>query len=192
MAGSREEYKLSHIMISLGIVLYKEVLSVIRLWYVCDNTNGRGDKMDKPSGFYTLKGYQLNTQIELTTAMEDYLEMIYRITLANNRIKVSDLSKRLHVKPSSVTKMLQQLNHAEYIKTEKYGDITITEKGRRMGEYLLYRHDVIHRFLCVLNHSENELEQVEKIEHFLDEKTVKNIDSLIEKLKKENPISEPK
>lgn len=148
--------------------------------------------MDKPSGFYTLKGYQLNTQIELTTAMEDYLEMIYRITLANNRIKVSDLSKRLHVKPSSVTKMLQQLNHAEYIKTERYGDIIITEKGRRMGEYLLYRHDVIHRFLCVLNHSENELEQVEKIEHFLDEKTVKNIDSLIEKLKRENQFLEPK
>ena len=145
--------------------------------------------MDKISGFYTLKGYQLNTQIELTTAMEDYLEMIYRITLANNRIKVSDLSKRLHVKPSSVTKMLQQLSHAEYIKTEKYGDITITEKGQRMGEYLLYRHDVIHRFLCVLNHSENELEQVEKIEHFLDEKTVRNMDSLIEKLKKENTIS---
>ncbi|MEA5136191.1 MAG: iron dependent repressor, metal binding and dimerization domain protein [Candidatus Fimivivens sp.] len=148
--------------------------------------------MDKSSGFYTLKGYQLNTQIELTTAMEDYLEMIYRITLANNRIKVSDLSKRLHVKPSSVTKMLQQLNHVEYIKTEKYGDITITEKGRRMGEYLLYRHDVIHRFLCILNHSENELEQVEKIEHFLDEKTVRNIDLIIEKLKKENLNSQPK
>lgn len=148
--------------------------------------------MDKSNGFYTLKGYQLNTQIELTTAMEDYLEMIYRITLANNRIKVSDLSKRLHVKPSSVTKMLQQLNHVEYIKTEKYGDITITEKGRRMGEYLLYRHDVIHRFLCILNHSENELEQVEKIEHFLDEKTVRNIDLIIEKLKKENLNSQPK
>lgn len=142
--------------------------------------------MDKTSGFYTMKGYQLNTQIELTTAMEDYLEMIYRITLGNNRIKVSNLSKRLHVKPSSVTKMLQQLSHAEYIHTEKYGDITLTEKGQKMGEYLLYRHDVIHRFLCALNDSENELEQVEKIEHFLDRTTVNNLALLIKRLVKED------
>ncbi len=144
--------------------------------------------MDKTNGFYTLKGYQLNTQIELTTAMEDYLEMIYRITQVNRRVKVSDLSKRLHVKPSSVTKMLQQLNGAEYIHAEKYGDIVLTEKGRKMGEYLLYRHDVIHRFLCVLNSSDNELEQVEKIEHFLDRNTVKNLDLLIERLQKADKV----
>ncbi len=144
--------------------------------------------MDKTNGFYTLKGYQLNTHIELTTAMEDYLEMIYRITQVNRRVKVSDLSKRLHVKPSSVTKMLQQLNGAEYIHAEKYGDIVLTEKGRKMGEYLLYRHDVIHRFLCVLNSSDNELEQVEKIEHFLDRNTVKNLDLLIERLQKADKV----
>lgn len=141
--------------------------------------------MDKINGFYTLKGYQINTPIELTPAMEDYLEMICRITRANNRVKVSDLSKRLHVKPSSVTKMLQQLHRAEYIETEKYGDISLTEKGRTTGAYLLYRHDVIHRFLCALNNSDNELEQVEKIEHFLDQHTVKNLDLLIERLQQQ-------
>ncbi len=138
--------------------------------------------MNKTNGFYTLKGYQINTPIELTPAMEDYLEMICRIMRVNSRVKVGDLSKRLHVKPSSVTKMLQQLNRADYIHTEKYGDISLTEKGRTTGEYLLYRHDVIHRFLCALNHSDNELEQVEKIEHFLDPITVKNLDLLVERL----------
>lgn len=141
--------------------------------------------MDKTNEFYTLKGYQINTQIELTTAMEDYLEMICRITQDNNRVKVRDLSRRLHVKPSSVTKMLQHLNSAGYIHAEKYGDISLTEKGREAGQYLLYRHDVVHRFLCVLNDSENELEQVEKIEHFLDQTTVKNLDLLTKRLQKQ-------
>lgn len=141
--------------------------------------------MDKASDFFTLKGYQLNEQLELTTAMEDYLEMICRIMKVNSRVKVSDLSKRLHVKPSSVTKMLQQLNQAEYIHTEKYGDIALTEKGHKTGAYLLYRHDVIHRFLCVLNGSDNELEQVEKIEHFLSQNTVKNLDLLTARLRRE-------
>ncbi len=139
--------------------------------------------MNKTNGFYTLKGYQINTPIELTPAMEDYLEMICRITQVNGRVKVSELSKHLHVKPSSVTKMLQQLNRAGYIDTEKYGDISLTEKGRETGTYLLYRHDVIHRFLCMLNNSDDELEQVEKIEHFLDQNTVKNLDLLIERLR---------
>lgn len=138
--------------------------------------------MDKASGFYTLKGYQLNTQLELTTAMEDYLEMICRIMQSDNCIKVRDLSYQLHVRPSSASKMLQQLNNAGYIHAEKYGDISLTEKGRETGEYLLYRHEVIHRFLCLLNCSDNELEQVEKIEHFLDRKTIDNLNSLVERL----------
>lgn len=54
----------------------------------------------------------------------------------------------------------------------------MTDKGREAGNYLLYRHEVIHRFLCVLNHSGNELEQAEKIEHFLDRTTVKNLELL--------------
>ena len=44
------------------------------------------------------------------------------------------------------------------------------------------RHEVIHRFLCALNHSDNELEQVEKIEHFLNRTTVKNLEQLIVRL----------
>ena len=34
-----------------------------------------------------------------------------------------------------------------------------------LGSYLLFRHDILHRFFCQINHSENELEQVEKVEH---------------------------
>lgn len=136
----------------------------------------------KEEDFYTLKGYQINTEVELTTAMEDYLEMICRIMENNETVRVKDLSKMLHVKPSSVTKMIQQLNHSGYIHSEKYGYIHLTDKGREMGQYLLYRHDVIHRFLCLLNHTKNELEQVEKIEHFLDIKTVKNLDVLCKRL----------
>lgn len=139
--------------------------------------------MNETNGFYTLKGYQINAKLELTPAMEDYLEMIFRIMQDNTHVRVGVLSKMLHVKPSSVTKMIQHLNNTGYICAEKYGYIYLTEKGKKMGQYLLYRHDVIHRFLCILNHSENELEQVEKIEHFLNQTTIKNLDSLTNFLK---------
>ncbi|KXL53224.1 transcriptional regulator MntR [Anaerotignum neopropionicum] len=128
--------------------------------------------------FYTLKGYQMNEVVEITTAMEDYLEMIYRLFKKNSKTRVNDLSRMLNVKPSSVTKMVQQLNELGYVSSEKYGQIELTEQGRALGEYLLYRHEVIHNFLCLLNQSNNELEQVEKIEHFLNRKTVENLNRL--------------
>lgn len=134
--------------------------------------------MDHADGFYTLKGYQMGNDPELTSAMEDYLEMITRIVHENGYAKVGDLSKLLHVKPSSVTKMVQHLGENGFIRSEKYGDVFLTDKGEDAGAYLLYRHDVIHRFLCALNHSGNELEQVEKIEHFLDRHTVENLQTL--------------
>lgn len=141
--------------------------------------------MTKADGFYTLKGYQMNEGAELTTAMEDYLEMICRTSLESGIVRISDLSKMLNVKPSSATKMVQHLKELGYVNSEKYGQIELTEVGTAAGAYLLYRHDVISRFLCILNKSENELEQVEKIEHFLNRKTVENISKLTQRLEVE-------
>ncbi|NCC16113.1 MAG: metal-dependent transcriptional regulator [Clostridia bacterium] len=135
--------------------------------------------------FYTLKGYQMKEAIELTTAMEDYLEMASRILEKNETVRVSDLSKMLNVKPPSATKMMQQLKDLGYVNSEKYGQISLTAHGRAEGAYLLYRHDVLHKFLCMINHSENELEQVEKIEHFLNRETIENLNRLIQWLQGE-------
>lgn len=142
--------------------------------------------MGKKDEFYTLKGYQINESGTLTTAMEDYLEMICRIAEENQTVRAGDLSKNLHVKPPSVTKMIQQLSRSGYIDAEKYGLIRLTEKGREAGQYLLYRHEVIRKFLCTLNKSLDQLEQVEKMEHFLDRTTVKNLDALTKFLNEEN------
>lgn len=138
--------------------------------------------MSQSDGFYTMKGYALNADGGLTSAMEDYLEMISRLTRQKELVRVSDLSKMLHVKASSVTKMVQQLGQSGLIQAEKYGDIYLTDKGQEAGNYLLYRHEVLHRFLCALNHTDNELEQVEKIEHFLDRTTIKNLELLTARL----------
>lgn len=138
--------------------------------------------MNDSKGFYTLKGYQKNNEAELTSSMEDYLEMIFRLHLTNDEIRIADVSKMLHVQPSSTTKMVQALSNLGYLDSKKYGYIFLSEKGTEKGKYLLYRHDVLNKFLCVVNHSKSELEQAEKIEHFLNEKTVRNLDVLTKRL----------
>ncbi len=138
--------------------------------------------MNYSDGFYTMKGYELHSDGRITSAMEDYLEMIARLHMQGKSVRVSALSAQLHVKASSATKMVQQLAQAGFVHAEKYGEISLTDSGRAMGHYLLYRHDVLHRFLCMLNHSSNELEQVEKIEHFLDPRTIQNLERLNQRL----------
>ena len=141
--------------------------------------------MADTDGFYTMKGYFLLSDGKLTTAMEDYLEMIARLRQKGEAIRVAELSARLHVKASSVTKMVQQLAQAGLVHAPKYGEISLTEQGAALGDYLLRRHRILHEFLCLLNGSENELEQAEKIEHFLNEQTVRNLERLLQRLRED-------
>ena len=145
--------------------------------------------MNTEDAFYTFWGPQTNEDTHLTRSMEDYLEMIYRLQKRSGAIRVGDLSKFLHVRPSSVSKMMQRMGAVGLIQSEKYGEILLTKKGQAVGRYLLYRHEVIHDFLKVLNQSENELEQAEKIEHSLNRGTVENLSKLTQKLKKVNSSS---
>ena len=130
--------------------------------------------MKDSSEFYTFKGYQDISSSDLTPTMEDYLEMIYRLLNEQTVVRIGQLSAKLNVKPSSCSKIVQLLKESGYIDYEKYGYIALTEKGQTDGSYLLYRHNVLQQFLCTLNHSPDELEQVEKIEHFLNKTTIEN------------------
>ncbi|HOJ48577.1 MAG TPA: iron dependent repressor, metal binding and dimerization domain protein [Bacillota bacterium] len=141
--------------------------------------------MDKKEEFHTLKGYELSEDNEITSSMEDYLEMICRLLKTEEYVRISVLAEKLNVKPSSASKMVNNLKMLGLVTFEKYGYIKLTEKGAVIGEYLLYRHEVIHEFLCLVNNSESELEQVEKIEHFLNKKTIDNLKRITGKIKKE-------
>ncbi len=134
--------------------------------------------------FYTLNGYLKKDESELSASGEDYIEMIYRISRAKGAdgVKTGKISELLHVKPSSVTKMTEHLSSLGYVNAKKYGEIILTEKGRKKGAYLIYRHRIISEFLHLIGGG-NELEETEKIEHFLSPETVGNIEALCKKIR---------
>ena len=128
--------------------------------------------------FYTLKGYRPQNGGDITEAMEDYLEMICRHIQENGYIRIHFLAEQLHVRPSSASKMVGKLREMGLVEFEKYGLIIPTERGMAVGRYLLWRHDVLHRFFRLLNHSDCQLEQVEKVEHFMSRETMENLEKL--------------
>ncbi len=139
--------------------------------------------MDESNGFFTFKGYIQIDENEITASMEDYLEMIFRLYEQGEVIRISKLSEILHVKPSSASKMVVNLKEKGFVEFEKYGYINLTDKGIGLGKYLLFRHNTISGLLCYINDTEDELEQVEKIEHFINLKTVNNMKKLLDKLR---------
>jgi len=119
----------------------------------------------------------------LTASMEDYLEMVFRLSRENGFTRVSELASALNVQPSSVTKMAQKLADQGLVNYEKYGYIVLTKKGRRLGRQLMYRHQVVEDFLRILGVSEGLLEETEKIEHTLNEQTLRALDRLVQYLR---------
>lgn len=131
--------------------------------------------------FRTVRGYQLMNQQEgqLTPALEDYLEMVYRLCTENSYARVGKLSELLHVKPSSASKMIFKLAALGYLEYERYEIILLTEKGREIGAYLLNRHNTVEQFLKLIG-STDPLEETELIEHSLSSATVSDINTLLE------------
>ena len=115
----------------------------------------------------------------LTASMEDYLEMTYRLTKDIGFTRTLDLANALNVQPPSTTKMMKKLAEAGFVNYEKYGIITLSEKGKTMGKALLERHQIIEEFLKLLGISEGILEETEKIEHTISINTLKRLANFI-------------
>lgn len=147
-----------------------------------------GEKMDN-NDFYTFSEYMKKEDNALTASAEDYLEMIYRLSLDTGFTRMHELSQALNVQPPSATKMVQRLAELDLLKYEKYGVIMLGEDGKKLGETLLKRHETIENFLRMLGIQEsNILEQTEKIEHTISVQTVKCFEDFINFLNENSDI----
>ena len=123
-------------------------------------------------GFFTFREYMKKENSPLTACMEDYLEMIYRLSLDSGFTRIHDLAASLNVQPPSATKMVQKLAASDLVNYEKYGIITLSSRGQELGKQLLERHHTVETFLKLLGVNEDLLEETEKIEHTLSENTL--------------------
>ncbi|MDI9476474.1 MAG: Fur family transcriptional regulator [Clostridiales bacterium] len=123
--------------------------------------------------FFTFSEYIKKDQGLLTPSMEDYVEMVYRLSRDTGYTRINELSNALNVQPPSVTRMIQKLAEIHLVNYERYGVITLTEKGKLKGSMLLMRHNIVENFLKSIGIVEGILEETEKIEHIVSRETLK-------------------
>lgn len=122
----------------------------------------------------------------LSPSLEDYLEEIYRFSVSKDTARVTDISNKLNVKLPSVTKALGKLRARGYITYQKYGLISLTDKGKQMGCYLVDRNTLLQDFLRVLYADCDIAAEAEAMEHYLSKSTIVSIKHLMVFMK-ENP-----
>ncbi|UOQ50616.1 transcriptional regulator MntR [Gracilibacillus caseinilyticus] len=116
-----------------------------------------------------------------TPTMEDYIEQIYILMETKGYARVSAIAEALQVQPSSVTKMVQKLDKDDYLNYEKYQGLILTPKGKKVGERLVYRHELLEKFLQIIGvNEENIYTDVEGIEHHLSWNSIDRIGSLVQ------------
>lgn len=116
-----------------------------------------------------------------TPSMEDYIEQIYLLIEKKGYARVSEIAENLSVQPSSVTKMVQKLGEDDYLIYEKYRGLSLTAKGKKIGERLVYRHELLEDFLHVIGVDEDKIyDDVEGIEHHLSWNAIDRIGDLVQ------------
>ena len=140
--------------------------------------------------FFTFREYMKKENKELSASMEDYVEMIYRLSVKDGYTRVNGLADSLNVQPPSVSKMLQKLSELRLVNYKKYGIIILSRKGKKIGKLLLQRHKVVERFLRLIGVEECVLEETEKIEHTISPNTLNQISRLVEFLESRLEIAE--
>ncbi len=123
-----------------------------------------------------------NSLPELTSAMEDYLEVIYHLEQERRIARVRDIAKRLDVKMSSVSSALRSLGSRGLIQYDPHQFITLTEKGIAKAKEIVRKHEILKRFLVkVLQVEEAAAEDNAcRIEHHLAPEVIDKLVNFVE------------
>ncbi len=108
---------------------------------------------------------------------EDYLEAVLFIEQQKGRVRSVDIAKYLGVSKPSVNKALSILQEMGYVNKPDYGDVTITDEGRKKAQTVALKHKALTRLLTEVLGVEQETAEKDacKIEHDISEETTKKL-----------------
>lgn len=116
----------------------------------------------------------------LSRKAEDYLEAVLNVIENKRYARVGLIAKERGVAPSSVCEMLKKLDEKGLVRYEKFGGVTLTEKGKEIAMAVKDRHDTNTKLLRIIQVPE---EIVEKdactIEHHLHPKTIEQLKKFV-------------
>lgn len=103
---------------------------------------------------------------------EMYLESIYVLCKKKGSVRSIDVAEHMNFTKPSVSRGVGLLKRDNYINVDKYGYITLTEKGLLVAQKIYERHTVLSKVLMMLGvDEETAAEDACKIEHVISDKS---------------------
>lgn len=103
---------------------------------------------------------------------EDYLETILQLE-RKGKVRSVDIARELNVSKPSVNKAMNVLKDMNYITQEDYGDVRLTDEGRKLAESVLERHYTLTSFFTEILGVDKDMAETDacKVEHVISEET---------------------
>lgn len=99
---------------------------------------------------------------------EKYLLEIYENLNDDGYTRVSQLAKSLDVSVPSASKMAKRLKEENLIDFQRYGNITLTQKGEERAKQLALNHHILVHFFRLIGVKEEKVEEeVRNIESYI-------------------------
>jgi DtxR family transcriptional regulator, Mn-dependent transcriptional regulator len=121
-----------------------------------------------------------------TSTVENYVKQIFLLqppsgSPANRLVAMGDLAAALRVVPGTATSMIKTLAEAGLADYEPRAGVRLTERGERLALHVLRRHRLVELFLVrILGMDWSEIhDEAEQLEHFISERVLERIDSLL-------------
>ncbi len=126
--------------------------------------------------------------LDMSIAMQNYLELIYETSQNNQKIRVSLLAEQLNVSKPSVNNALNVLKDQGYINYERYGDITLTPLGTKTAKQICNKHNVLlEMFVEVFGLDEATANEDScRIEHVISQDAIEAIENYLNNHTKKN------
>lgn len=128
------------------------------------------------------------TKKQLTSGLEDYIEVISNHLKYHQKVRAIDISRELNVSRASVSEALKRLADMGLINYSRYDVISITEEGEKAAQRVINRHNLLKSFFTeILGLEDNEAaENACEIEHVITENVYNRLTDYV-KFNREHP-----
>ena len=112
---------------------------------------------------------------------ENYIKSVYSLSQATGEVIVSELAKKLQVKPPTVNSMMKKLALKKWVVYAPYKGIKVTEKGKKEALSIIRRHRLAELFLVnVMKLGWEEVHDIaEQLEHVESNRFYDRIDEML-------------
>ena len=119
--------------------------------------------------------------MKLTNSQEEYLKTIYLLSKNNEKVRVTDIAKKLKITKPSVNKGINNLKEIGLLEYEAYREIVLTKKGIELAENIIKKQDILEMFLVNVLEIEKKqaIEEAKTLKHEISKKTAQKLKQYI-------------